>query len=360
MVSRKPLGGAVLAGAAVGLALAMPMAARAATDLQAFRATLSPGGTVVDLTEAGPMDWVHWGYQMTGGPFGQQSPPAKSVRKLRDGGGLIGELQVLPPTTTAPPELYWFPKQGTTISFRWTDGTPVLNPGAGVSVGDGVSGVPGTRFVFRAASGPELRQLSIYLGLDCTDLVQVDVTLGARSKRLTSTEICAERFENHKITIRYSSDDRTDLVVTSRGGVFGQVGGTIYAATLAVVAPTGGQQPPDGGAAEALSGGDAATVADAPGGAGDTAGPDGRAGSGGGGSGGGGSGSGGRDAAAVIDTGDPGTTPGGRVLACALGPGGPPGVVGTAHSLTGVIACGLLLAGALARRRARARALRRP
>lgn len=340
MVSRKTFGGAALAATAFGLALAATSPARAATDLQAFRATLSPGGSVVDLTESGPLDWVHWGYQMTGGPF-DQNASAKSVRKGGNGGGgVIGALQILPPMTATPPELYWFPKQSTTVSFRWTDGVPVADPGVGVSVRDGVSGVPGTRFIFRAASGTELRQLSIYLAFACTDLVQVDITLGTRSRRLTSTEICAERFENHKITIRYSSDDGTDVVVTSRGGIFGEVGATLYAATVSVVDPGGGQPPGDAGVGDAGSRDASPDPQDASGGSGGAGGAGGATSTGGSG-GGGAAGGAGPDAG----TGAPDSRPGGRVFACAVGGGLSPTSGGMA------VAGALVMVSVLVRRR---------
>src|SRR3954468_10928740 len=121
--------------AALGLPALTPRSARGAEDLQAFVATMSPTGTTVDLTEAGPLDWAHWGYGMTGGPFGETTTPATN-RKIMSGPALIGALQVLPPPSGGA--TYWSPARSTTVAFRWCDGMPVRDPGVGVSVTEGI------------------------------------------------------------------------------------------------------------------------------------------------------------------------------------------------------------------------------
>src|SRR5438045_7103118 len=86
--------------AALGAGALIPRGARAAEDLQAFVATMSPSGTTLDLTAAGTLDWAHWGYGMMGGPFGQTTTPITN-RKMMTGPGLISALQVLPPSSGA-------------------------------------------------------------------------------------------------------------------------------------------------------------------------------------------------------------------------------------------------------------------
>jgi len=104
MLSRRLRARSLAALAALGLGVLAPRAARAAEDLQAFVATMSPTGTTVDLTAAGSLDWAHWGYGMTGGPFGQTTTPTTN-RKIMTGAGLIGALQVLPPPSGE--STYW-------------------------------------------------------------------------------------------------------------------------------------------------------------------------------------------------------------------------------------------------------------
>src|ERR1041384_4101047 len=86
--------------ATLAIALLAPRHARAAEDLQAFVATMSPTGTTVNLTDLGSLDWDHWGYGMTGGPYGQTTTPIAN-RKSMAGAGLISALQVLPPPSGA-------------------------------------------------------------------------------------------------------------------------------------------------------------------------------------------------------------------------------------------------------------------
>src|SRR5437867_1333724 len=108
--------------ATLAFAPLLPRRARAAEDLQAFVATMSPTGTTVNLTDVGSLDWDHWGYGMTGGPYGQTTPPTAN-RKNMAGAGLISALQILPPPSN--PATYWSPVRSTSLAFRWTDGTPV-------------------------------------------------------------------------------------------------------------------------------------------------------------------------------------------------------------------------------------------
>src|SRR6266700_130312 len=237
MLSRRypflALAPAWIATLACGLLLP-PRRADAAEDLQAFVATMSPTGTTVNLTDLGSLDWAHWGYGMTGGPYGQTTTPTAN-RKSMAGAGLISALQILPPPSGDA--TYWSPVRSTSLAFRWTDGTPVRDPGTGVSVTEGIGSTSESSFTLRAQSGPDLRQLSIYVAFDCTGINQVDVVLGTQMVRVTEDLICvgSGMDENHKITIRYSSDARVDVVATVKGGLFGSVGATVYAATLAGV-----------------------------------------------------------------------------------------------------------------------------
>jgi len=343
MLPRKPQFPLLMLIAALGLWGLTPRDARAAEDLQAYVATMSPTGTTVDLTAAGVLDWAHWGYGMTGGPFGQTTTPTTN-RKSMTGAGLIGALQVLPPASGGT--TYWSAARSTTLLFRWSDGMPVRDPGLGVSVGEGIGSVAESSFTLRAQSGPDLRQLSIYLAFDCTGLNQVDVTLGTKTATLTPGVTCMGKTigENHKITIRYSSDARVDVLVTIKGAVFGSVGPTVYAATLAPVTSSGdgdGGVNPDGGAS-----GDGGSGA-----AGGGAGPAGSGGAGGsasGGAAGGGSagtgGPGGAGGAASASGGAAGSSAGGgqaggelpkgRVLGCSMLADGPPlSAVGLAISV---------------------------
>jgi hypothetical protein len=302
---------------------------------------MSPTGTTVDLTAAGVLDWAHWGYGMTGGPFGQTTTPTTN-RKSMTGAGLIGALQVLPPSSGGT--TYWSPARSTTLLFRWNDGMPVHDPGLGVSVGEGIGSVAESSFTLRAQSGPDLRQLSIYLAFDCTGLNQVDVTLGTKTATLTAGVTCMGKTigENHKITIRYSSDSRIDVLVTIKGAVFGSVGPTVYAATLAPVTSSGeldGGVSPDGGASvdggSGAAGGSAGSGGAGGGANGGTAGG-GRAGTGGSGAAGGtASASGGAGGSSAGAGGQPGgEVPKGRVLGCSLpADGQPPSAPGLAMSV---------------------------
>jgi hypothetical protein len=327
MLPRKPRFRWLMLIAALGLGALAPRRARAAEDLQAFVATMSPTGTTVDLTAVGPLDWAHWGYGMTGGPFGQTTTPSTN-RKSMTGAALIGALQVLPPSSGG--STYWSPVRSTTVAFRWSDGAPVRDPGVGVSVTEGIGSVAESSFTLRAQSGPDLRQLSIYVAFDCTGINQVDVTLGAKMVRLTGDVTCVGTGldENHKITIRYSSDSRVDVVTTIKGALFGDVGPTVYAATLAPVTSSGdpgsvdaGASPDGGAAVDAGTGGGGATGGAAGSPAGD--GGAGGAAGGGGSSAGGASGAGGNTSASGGASGSSaggagGAPPKGRVLACNL------------------------------------------
>ena len=326
---RKPLIWAVALVAAPGQGLLAARRALAAEDLQAFVATMSPSGTTVSLSEVGSLDWAHWGYGMTGGPYGQTTTPTTN-RKIMAGAGLISALQVLPPPSGDA--TYWSPVRSTSLAFRWTDGMPVRDPGVGVSVTEGIGSASESSFTVRAQSGPGLRQLSLYVAFDCTGINQVDVTLGALAVRLTDDLICvgSGMNENHKITIRYSSDSRVDAVTTIKGGLFGTAGPTVHAGTLAVVTSSGDPGPADAGA-------DGGPPADAGAGAG------GRSGAGG--TGGGVSASGGTNGAGAGVGGQRADQrPGGRVLACDLVAGAP------APSSLGLALCGALLCWARRRR----------
>jgi hypothetical protein len=345
MPSRKPLILALALVAALGQGWLASPRALAAEDLQAFVATTSPTGTTVNLTEVGSLDWAHWGYGMTGGPYGQTTTPTTN-RKTMAGAGLINALQVLPPPSGDA--TYWSPVRSTSLAFRWTDGMPVRDPGVGVSVTEGIGSTSESSFTLRAQSGPELRQLSIYVAFDCTGVNQVDVTLGAKKVSVTSDLICVSSVmnENHKMTIRYSSDLRVDAVTTIKGGLFGSVGPTVYAATLAVVTSSGDPGPGDAGTDGGASADAGAGGRSGSGGAG--AGIGGASGAGVGGSGGNGASAGGAGGGVSASGGTNGADagvggrrsderPAGRVLACDLAAGAP------APSSLGLALCGVLL-----------------
>jgi hypothetical protein len=337
MRRRKPQLPSLLLIAALGSGLRAPRPALAAEDLQAFVATMPPTGSTIDLTAAGSLDWAHWGYGMTGGPFGQTTTPTTN-RKIMSGPALIGALQVLPPPSGAA--TYWSPARSTTVAFRWSDGMPVRDPGVGVSVTEGIGSAAESSFILRAQSGPDLRQLSIYVAFDCTGFGQVDVTLGKKMVSLTSSMICADSGldENHQITIRYSSDSRTDVVATIKGGLFGSVGPTVYASTLTPVTSSGepgsadagtgpdGGASIDGGANGSGAAGGASTGAAgrsggsaAGGGGGRAAGAGGASGDGAAGAGSGGNATGGASGSRGGASGQSGVgRPPGRVLACSL------------------------------------------
>jgi len=335
MRPRKPPIRSLALIAALGAGALNPRGAEAAEDLQAFVATMSPSGTTIDLSAAGSLDWAHWGYGMTGGPFGQTTTPTMN-RKIMPGPGLIGALQVLPPSSGG--STYWSSVRSTTVAFLWNDGMPVRAPGAGVSVTEGIGSVAESTFTLRAQSGPELRQLSIYVAFDCTGLDQVDVTLGAKTAKVTSDLICVGSGldENHKITIRYSSDSRVDVVATIKGGLFGAVGPTVYAATLAPVTTSvdpgsvdAGATPDSDASIDAGSGGSGATGGTPGGGQGGASG-------GGGGEAGGrggvaGGGPAGRTGAGGVDS-----SGGGGISSGASG-----GAAGGEHTQERVLACNL-------------------
>jgi hypothetical protein len=337
MRPRKPQLPSLLLIAALGLGLPAPRPARAAEDLQAFVATMPLTGSTIDLTAVGSLDWAHWGYGMTGGPFGQTTTPTTN-RKIMSGPALISALQVLPPPSGGA--TYWSPARSMTVAFRWSDGTPVRNPGTGVSVTEGIGSTAESSFILRAQSGPDLRQLSIYVAFDCTGLGQVDVTLGKKMVSLTSNLVCVGSApdENHQITIRYSSDSRVDVVATIKGGLFGGVGPTVYASTLAPVTSSGepgsidaGTDPDAGASADAGAGGSGAAGgastgaaganggSAAGGGGGRAAGAGGASGGGAAGEGSGGNVTGGASGSRGGASGQAGIgRPSGRVLACSL------------------------------------------
>jgi hypothetical protein len=254
---------------------------------------------------------------MPAGSYGALDVPVVTRKMSAPDPTPIGNLQIMP-RVSDPPPLYWRPIQSSTMSFRWTDGMPVRDPGAGVSVPEGIGAVPESSFTLGASTGPELRQLSIFLSADCrTEFPQVDASLGSLKQRLTSDLICLQSAaRDHKITVRYSSStvNPPPVIITIRSSFLDDQGPMIFAATLGVVTTGAGGGPADGG------------TPDAPPDAGPSgaAGQSGQTGGGGGGgaaggaagSGGGAAGSGG-GAAGTGGAGDV-TPPAGRVLACAL------------------------------------------
>jgi hypothetical protein len=292
-------------------AVALAPRAWAVDDLQLYRATLSPSG-VVDLTVSGSLDWVHWGYHMPAGTYGALDVPVVTHKMTAPDPTPIGNLQIMPPASGAPP-LYWRPIQSSTMSFRWTDGTPVRDPGAGVSVPEGIGAVPESSFTLGASTGPELRQLSIFLSADCrTELPQVDASLGSLKQRLTSDLICLQsNARDHKITVRYSSStvNPPPVIITIRSSFLDDQGPMIFAATLGVVTTGAGGGPADGGTPDAPPDAGPSGGAGQGGGGGARGGAGGAAGSGAAGSGGSAAGMGGAGDVAP---------PAGRVLACAV------------------------------------------
>lgn len=237
--------------AAVVVAASAPRRAYAGTTLQVAATPMSPG-TIVDLTSAGMIDWAHWGYLQSGGPYGLGDPPPKLSHKITGGGTIGGNLLVaaLPSNSS---QKYWMPVRGTTVSFKWSDGTP-SNPGPGVTITDGIGADGDTTFTLAAGTSADLRELSIYATFDCSNIAPaLKATLGtAPPQTLDDGSLChgANGAEDVKVTVQYSSDDRNPadltVVITNEFGSDTTIEATLYAATLSAAGSTSDGGAPDG------------------------------------------------------------------------------------------------------------------
>ena len=133
----------------IGLALLGLQSVNAASLTGSF--ALIPSGTVVDLTAAGPLDWVHWGF------YTDTSLDRKA--------GLAPLISNFIPLTGSNGYTSIYQFADNTNSYSWSDGTPTLAI-TNTPTGVWAYGFPmvGTGFQITAPADTTERILNVYVG----------------------------------------------------------------------------------------------------------------------------------------------------------------------------------------------------